>query len=72
MSDDHGGKADHVPTAGEAEISGTLETVANSGEGQCRFCDYVAEGDSFGEIFEDLAEHGEQEHDWDPTEGWSE
>lgn len=50
---------------------GTLEDVADSGEAQCRFCDHTVEGDSFGEVFEKLAEHGEEEHDWDDREGWS-
>lgn len=65
--------SDGVPTEGESELAGTLEDVAESGEAQCRLCDHVVEGDSFGEIFEKLAEHGEEEHDWNPQQaGWSE
>lgn len=62
----------YVATPAEDELKGTLETVAESGEAQCRFCDHTVEGDDFGEIFEKLAEHGEEEHDWGgPREGWS-
>lgn len=61
-----------VPTEDESEVAGTLERVAETGVAQCRFCDETVEGDSFGEIFEKLAEHGEEAHDWDPSEGWSE
>lgn len=60
-----------VPTEGESEIAGTLETVAEEGEAQCRLCDHTVEGESFGEILEKLAEHGEEAHDWDDRAGWS-
>lgn len=60
-----------VPTDGEDEITGTLERVAEEGRAQCRFCDHWVEGDSYGEIFEKLAEHGEEAHEWDES-GWSE
>ncbi|QIO25474.1 hypothetical protein [Haloarcula sp. JP-L23] len=63
---------DGVPTEDEAALAGTLEDVAESGEAQCRLCDHVVEGESFGEILEKLAEHGEAEHDWDDRTGWSE
>lgn len=61
-----------VPTPGEDELIGTLEGVAETGTAQCRLCPHVVEGDSFGEIFEKLAEHGEEEHNWNEREGWSE
>lgn len=64
--------SNHVPTETEAEISGTLERVSREGRAQCRFCDHEVTGDSFGEIFEKLAEHGEAAHNWDDTSGWSE
>lgn len=60
-----------VPAEVEGELMGTLEDVADSGEAQCRLCNHVVKGDSFGEIFELLAEHGEEEHDWNDQEGWS-
>lgn len=60
-----------VPTPAEDEITGTLKQVAGTGEAQCRLCDHVVQGDSFGEIFEKLAEHGEEAHDWDDRTGWS-
>lgn len=62
-----------VPTEGEAELMGTLERVAREGRAQCRLCDHWVEGDDFGEIFDALAEHGEEAHDWGgPRDGWSE
>ncbi len=64
-------QTDHVPTPAEDEVKGTLERVADTGVAQCRLCDHTVEGDDFGEIFEKLAEHGEEEHDWDDHEGWS-
>lgn len=60
----------HVPTPEEDEIVGTMEQVAREGRAQCRLCDHWVGGDDFGEIFEKLAEHGEEVHEWD--EGWSE
>lgn len=66
------GDADRtVPTPEEDEMMGTLEGAASSGEAQCRLCDHVVEGDNFGEIFEKLAEHGEEAHNWDDRAGWS-
>ncbi|WP_139327071.1 hypothetical protein [Natronorubrum daqingense] len=61
-----------MPTPEEDEIAGTLEEVASSGTAQCRLCDHTVEGDSFGDIFEQLAEHGERAHNWDDQTGWSE
>lgn len=61
-----------VPTETESELMGTLERVAETGVAQCRLCDHTVEGDSFGEIFDKLAEHGEEAHDWDARSGWSE
>ncbi len=69
VSSDH--PTDHVPTEGEDELIGTLEEVAETGEAQCRLCDHTVEGDDYGEIFEKLAEHGEEAHDWDDRSGWS-
>jgi hypothetical protein len=61
-----------VPTEGEAELMSTLERVAREGRAQCRLCDHWVEGEHFGEIFEKLAEHGEEAHDWGgPRDGWS-
>lgn len=62
--------SDKVPTPEESEITGTLERVAETGVAQCRLCDHTVEGDDFGEIFEKLAEHGEEAHEWNgPREG---
>lgn len=73
MSDDLGsGVEKHVPTPAEDELKGSLERVADEGRAQCRLCDHWVEGDSFGEIFEKLAEHGKKAHNWDDREGWSE
>lgn len=71
MSESPEREVSHVPTEAESELSGTLKDVSESGEAQCRFCDHTVEGDGFGEIFEKLAEHGEEVHDWDAREGWS-
>lgn len=60
-----------VPTPTEDELMGTFEPVAGDGWAQCRLCEQWVEGDSFGEIFEKLAEHGEEEHDWNSRDGWS-
>lgn len=60
-----------VPTKGESEIVGSLGCVAREGKAECRLCGHVVKGDSFGEIFEGLAEHGEQNHDWSDESGWS-
>ncbi|WP_254810636.1 hypothetical protein [Natronosalvus amylolyticus] len=60
-----------VPTPEEGELTGTLEKVARTGHAQCRLCDHVVNGDSFGEIFQALAEHGEEAHEWDNRTGWS-
>lgn len=60
-----------VPTPTEDELKGTLERVAQEGRAKCRLCDHCVEGDDYGEIFEKLAEHGEDAHDWDDRDGWS-
>jgi len=60
-----------VPTPEEDELIGTVENVARTGKAQCRLCDHVVEGDDYGEIFEKLAEHGEEAHEWDDRSGWS-
>jgi len=60
---------DTVPTPAESDLSSTLEEISDTGRAQCRLCDHVVEGDSYGEIFEKLAEHGEQEHEW-TADGW--
>lgn len=60
-----------VPTEAEDELLGTLERVVRTGEAQCRLCDHTVEGDDWGEILTNLAEHGEEAHDWDDREGWS-
>lgn len=60
-----------VPTEVESEMVGTLEQVAEDGEAECRLCGETVQGDCFGEIFEALAEHGENEHEWTDNEGWS-
>ncbi len=55
------------------DIIGGLNRVIDDREAQCKFCDHVVEGDSWSEILERLAEHGEEEHDWTgPRDGWSE
>lgn len=70
MNDDAGPNG--VPTPAEDEIIGGVEEVARTGKAQCRLCDHWVEGDDFGEIFEALTEHGEDEHEWGgPREGWS-
>lgn len=71
MSDAYEKGEKHVPTPGEDELKATLERVAKEGRAQCRLCDHWVEGDDFGEIFERLAEHGEEAHGWDDGEGWS-
>ena len=60
-----------VPTPEEDELIGSLERVAEEGRAQCRLCDEWVEGDDFGEIFEALAEHGEEAHNWNDGQGWS-
>lgn len=62
---------DDVPTPTESELTATLDDVSRTGEAQCRLCEHTVTGDSFGEIFEALAEHGEEAHDWDDETGWS-
>lgn len=73
MTNDKDGRVDHhVPTEDETEITATLEDVAREEQAECRLCGAVVEGESFGEILEKLAEHGEEEHDWGgPNSGWS-
>lgn len=58
-------------TSAEDELTGTLEQVARDGRAKCRLCDYEVEGESFGEVLEQLAEHGEDAHEWDDRDGWS-
>lgn len=67
----HGSRSRSVPTPAEDELIGTLERVAAEGRAQCRLCDHWVEGGDFGKIFERLAEHGEEAHDWDGQDGWS-
>lgn len=62
---------DSIPTEGEDELKGTLEKVAKTGEAKCRLCEHTVTGDNFGEIFEKLARHGEEKHEWDDKNGWS-
>lgn len=71
MSDPSAPSNGSIPTPAEDELKGTLERVAEEGRAQCRLCDEWVEGDDVGGIFEALAEHGEEEHDWDDGEGWS-
>jgi len=64
----------HVPTEGEDELLGTLEEIERTGKAPCRLCDElveVSEAESWGDVFEALAEHGEEAHEWNDREGWS-
>ncbi|UHQ98708.1 hypothetical protein HYG81_22345 (plasmid) [Natrinema zhouii] len=49
-----------VPTPGESELTGTLETVAETETDHCQLCDepVIAGADDWGEVLEALYEHG--------------
>lgn len=62
-----------VPTEGEEELLGALEDVMRKEEAPCRLCDEVvdvSDAENWGDVFEALAEHGEEAHDWDDKAGW--
>jgi hypothetical protein len=63
-----------VPTEDVSELLGMLEDIKRTREAQCRLCGEsvdVSEAENWGDVFEALAEHGEQFHEWDDRNGWS-
>lgn len=62
-----------VPTVAESELLGTLEDIKRTQEASCRLCDEridVSDAEDWGDVFESLAEHGEESHEWDDRNGW--
>lgn len=49
-----------VPTPAESELTGTLETVAETETAYCRLCDepVISGADNWGDVLEALADHG--------------
>jgi len=64
---------DGAPTPAESELTGTLETVAETETAYCRLCDepVISGADGFGEVLEALAEHGIEAHDLPEDEPWT-
>jgi hypothetical protein len=63
-----------VPTEGESKLLGSLEDIKQTEEAPCRLCDDsidVSDAENWGDVFEALAEHGEESHEWDNQNGWS-
>lgn len=62
-----------VPTPAESELTGTLETVAETETAYCRLCDepVISGADGWGDVLEALADHGIEEHDLPEDEPWT-
>ncbi|ADB63949.1 hypothetical protein Htur_5062 (plasmid) [Haloterrigena turkmenica DSM 5511] len=62
-----------VPTPAESELTGTLETVAETETAYCRLCDepVISGADNWGDVLEALADHGIEAHDLPEDEPWT-
>jgi len=43
-------------------IKDAVRWIGKTGQAQCRYCDYVATGETLGDVLEDLGGHGEYVH----------
>lgn len=64
-----------VPTQIEESVLGTLEQVERTKTAHCRLCDEpidVSHAENWGDVFEALAEHGEErdDHVYEMGHGW--